>query len=470
MPAFTDKSLRHKLLFWILILLLPVLILITFRSYFAATLFTNKANDRALFRMGLAIANQIKEDDGKINLTTNADKLIDHNHEEAVYYLILDNKHQVITGEKGLTQPKIFPSVGGHLFYTTHFKDEKIRILALHLPLMSNKNYASVNVLVGEKTMDRSESLQEIIIFFIITQIFVMLIAFFSVSYGIKRGLRPLEKLTKLINSRKPWETAPIQKANIPVEIQPLIDAMNDLFKKVKDSVKLKQQFIDNAAHQIKTPISGLKLQAESALKANDPDYIKHTLKQIFFVSNNLARLTQQLLSLARAESLDENKTTFTSTDLIALTQEIVAEWVPEALKKNIDLGVNFNCNRAIINGDAILLRELLNNLIDNAIRYNPQRTSINVSINGELEKIILSVEDNGVGIPEAEQKKVFQRFYRPIKTIETGCGLGLSIVEEIAKQHHTEVNLGFSDIKQQKGLCIKIRFNQDLSNNFRQI
>lgn len=202
----------------------------------------------------------------------------------------------------------------------------------------------------------------------------------------------------------------------LPVEIQPFIHAMNDLLKKVKESVQLKQQFIANAAHQIKTPLSGLKLQAESALNSNEPEYTKHALKQICFVSNNLARLTQQLLSLARAELSDENQSAFCATELIELTQEVVADWVPEAIKKHIDLGVSFNCDRAFIRGNAILLRELLNNLLDNAIRYNPPHTNINVSVNCELEKIILSVEDDGVGILEAEQKKCFSVFTVPLK------------------------------------------------------
>lgn len=461
MPAFTAKSLRLKLLFWIIILLVPILILITFRSYFAVNLFTNKANDRALFSMALAIANQIKENAGSItiDLAAGASTSSHDSHKETLYFQILDHKHQFVAGNKTLVKPKIYPTKGRHLYYNATVNSQKLRILALDLPPNSEQKQNSMTVLVGEETTHRSESLQEIIIFFIITQFFLILITFFSISYAIKRGLRPFVKLSQRIESRQPWDTSPIEHTNIPVEIKPLINAMNGLLKKVKNSLQVKQQFIANAAHQIKTPISGLKLQAENALNSNDPEYIQHALRQICFVSNNLARLTQQLLALTRTELTDEEINAFSPTDLVSITQDAVTDWVPDAIKKQIDLGVSFNADRVFIRANAILIRELLNNLIDNAIRYNPPRTSINVSVSYEPETIILSVKDDGVGIPEADQKKIFQRFYRPITTIESGCGLGLSIVEEIAKLHDAYIELTYSEPKSKTGTLIQVIF-----------
>jgi two-component system sensor histidine kinase TctE len=169
--------------------------------------------------------------------------------------------------------------------------------------------------------------------------------------------------------------------------------------------------------------------------------------------------LANQLLSLARAEPEATDVRAFAPLDLVILMNEVTADWVPKALERHIDLGVSCALQQFEINGNAMLLQELLNNLIDNAIRYNQAGTKVTVSLELAAESAILSVQDNGLGITLDEQQKVFERFYRVLGTAESGCGLGLAIVREIAHQHNAKVEMSYTDNTQSKGTTVKVIF-----------
>jgi two-component system sensor histidine kinase TctE len=207
--------------------------------------------------------------------------------------------------------------------------------------------------------------------------------------------------------------------------------------------------------------LAGLKIQAQAALRENDLASVHHALAQISTGSDNLARLASQLLSLARAEPEANQVYAFESVDLVQLIYEVTADWVPKALEKNIDLGVRVGMPQLNISGNGLLLQELLNNLIDNAIRYNPAGTKITVSLDVLDREPVLSVQDNGLGISVEEQQKVFERFYRVLGTAESGCGLGLSIVREIASQHQARVELTYTDRKNASGTAVSVVFTK---------
>jgi two-component system sensor histidine kinase TctE len=149
----------------------------------------------------------------------------------------------------------------------------------------------------------------------------------------------------------------------------------------------------------------------------------------------------------------------FVSVDLVKLINEVTSDWVPKALDKNLDLGVKCELKHLNIRANNVLLQELLNNLLDNSIRYNQANTKITVCLAVINEEAVLSVQDNGLGIALNEQQKVFERFYRVLGTAENGCGLGLAIVREIAHQHQARVVLEYSDIKKEKGTTVKVIF-----------
>jgi two-component system sensor histidine kinase TctE len=229
-------------------------------------------------------------------------------------------------------------------------------------------------------------------------------------------------------------------RAAPPKKSSPLVDAFNDLLKRLNDKISSQKRFIADAAHQMKTPLAGLRTQSELALRETDPDQLRRSLEQIALSSQRTAHLISQLLSLTRMENLRDATPRWTSSTSHRCARAVVGDWVPPALERGIDLGYESDDIPAPIAGQAILLRELLNNLIDNALRYTPRGGSVTVRLASGPTGIAIDVEDSGVGIPESERALVFERFYRVLGTHVDGSGLGLAIVREIAEQHGAHV------------------------------
>ena len=461
MINFKTNSIRQKLFNWLLILLLPLLILGKFYAYYMANYFANLAYDRTLFRVALALADQVEVKNGQmvVDLPQSTLNLIEYDKDDWIYYQIQDQYRHLLIGDEKLLPPNKMPAPGKHLYYNAKLDDKELRIVAFNLPLAGTSATGNATILIGETTAKRDTMANEIITVMLIPQGILVILLIILVYFGIKRGLISLEQLKDQIARRLPHDTQAIEEKTTPQELQPLVHAMNDLLIKVKGAVDERQQFIANAAHQLKTPLAGLKIQAETALREKDIDSVQHALKQISSGSDNLGRLANQLLSLARAEPHQQNVANFSDVDLVKLINEITADWVPKALDKSIDLGVNCGLHQVLLKGNPVLLQELLNNLIDNAIRYSPQGAKITVSIKLLQDEAILSVQDNGAGITHNEQGKVFERFYRVLGSGESGCGLGLAIVREIAHQHQGNVQLAYSDMKKSIGTIVKVTF-----------
>ncbi len=467
------NSIRQKLLNWLLILLLPLLLLATISAYYSANHFANLAYDRALFRVALALADEVEVSAGRmvVDLPDSALNLLEYDKDDYIYYQILDQNHEVLLGEDALPLPKVMPATGQHVYYDAKFNNKLLRIVVFNLPLDSiaanvgARAKGNATILIGETTAKRDKMAHDIIAIMLIPQILLIVLVTFLVNLGIKRGLVSLDKLKDLIARRLPTDTHPLVEQDAPQELQPLLHAMNDLLVKEKAGVDERRHFLANAAHQLKTPLAGLKIQAEAALRENDLDSVQHALQQISTGSDNLGRLANQLLSLARAEPESNLALAFSTLDLVALMTEVTADWVPKALEKVIDLGVNCTLRKFEISGNAVLLQELLNNLIDNSIRYNQAYAKVTVSLFIDCDEAVLAVYDDGVGIALHEQHKVFERFYRVLGTVANGCGLGLAIVREIAHQHQARVELGYADVQQLKGTVVKVIFKLNKSS-----
>lgn len=461
MINFKTNSIRQKLFNWLLILLLPLLILGKFYAYYMANYFANLAYDRTLFRVALALADQVEVRNGQmvVDLPQSTLNLIEYDKDDWIYYQIQDQYHHLLIGEEKLSLPKRMPAPGKHVYYNAKLDGKELRIVAFNLPLAGTSATGNATILIGETTSKRNAMADEIITVMLIPQVILVILLILLVYVGIKRGLISLDELKDQIARRLPHDTQPIEEHAAPQELQPLVHAMNDLLIKVKGAVDERQQFIANAAHQLKTPLAGLKIQAEAALRESDINSVQHALKQISTGSDNLGRLASQLLSLARAEPHQHTVEDFVDLDFVKLVNEVTADWVPKALGKSIDLGIDCDLRQLVLNGNPVLLQELLNNLIDNAIRYCPKGSKITVSLKSLHNETILSVQDNGPGIANSEQDKVFERFYRVLGTDESGCGLGLAIVREIAHQHHAQVQLIYTDVKKSTGTTVKVVF-----------
>jgi two-component system sensor histidine kinase TctE len=204
----------------------------------------------------------------------------------------------------------------------------------------------------------------------------------------------------------------------------------------------MQKRFIADAAHQMKTPLAGMRMQSELALRQVDPEEIHRSLEQLAKSSESATRLVNQLLALARAENQPHAGLAFDEINLAGLARDVVQDWVQASFAHRIDLGYEAQDEDVVIAGNALMLRELLSNLIDNALRYTPAGGSVTVRVRRDGEQALLEVEDTGPGIAPHERGHVFERFYRILGSSASGSGLGLAIVREIAGQHGAEVDI----------------------------
>ena len=463
-----QTSLRNQLFSWLLVLLLPLIIISAIAGYYLASRYTNLAYDKSLYRTALALVDQVSLEalGAQVNLPQVAKDLLEFDEDDDVYFRIVGPNGDLIATHTDLPLPQSFPKADQALFYNTLFHGEKLRVVVYTLPISpeitADPSQNSVYVMVGETLAKRAVMANQILFSMLIPQLIIIVLVSGLLFFGIKRGLQPLDKLKNDLSQRNINDLSPVDNSKAPTELRPLLNAFNDLLARVSRGISKEQRFIVDAAHQLKTPLAGLKTQAELALREKEPSKVAHALGQINQASGNLAHMVNQLLALSKAEPDGASFLPFSAVNLRLLTQEVTSDWVSTALKKNIDLGfenTDFSANKqaVMVDGNALLLRELMNNLIDNAIRYTPAGGNITVGINQENKQTILTVQDSGVGIDKENQPLIFERFFRVLGSQQEGCGLGLTIVQEIAERHGASVSV-FSE-GEGKGTLFSIQF-----------
>ncbi|WP_179405585.1 ATP-binding protein [Burkholderia guangdongensis] len=277
--------------------------------------------------------------------------------------------------------------------------------------------------------------------------------------FGIGYGLRPLRAIAEGLKRSNANNLEPVDITTMPNEVRPLAEAINDLLVRLDRSFTLQRHFIADAAHELRTPIMGLSIQSQLLQRATTPDARERILAQIHSGTTRLAHLAEQLLTLARIEP-DAQDTGFAPVDLAALCRSVVVDRARIADAQRVDLGVVGPSSPVVVDGNADTLRVLLNNLVDNAIRYAGAGASVDVSASAGADgSPVLEVSDDGPGIPEAEHADVWERFYRgaDVQTSTPGSGLGLSIVKRIAERHRATVALSTS--AGGHGLTVTVRF-----------
>jgi two-component system sensor histidine kinase TctE len=258
---------------------------------------------------------------------------------------------------------------------------------------------------------------------------------------GLSRGLRPLKRLRERMGRRRPGDMSPFNVRRAPEELQPMLHSFNQLLARLEENLQAQQRFIADAAHQMKTPLTGLRMQAELAMQETDPAQLRRSVEQIARGAERAGHLISQLLTLARTEASHEKMHRFEVVDLEKLVRGTTLEWVERAQARCIDLGFEGSDWPLAVDGVPLLLRELLNNLLDNAIKYTPDGGRVTVRLLS-AEHAVLEVEDSGIGVPEEDRERVFERFYRVLGTEADGSGLGLPICREIAEQHGARIRL----------------------------
>lgn len=262
-----------------------------------------------------------------------------------------------------------------------------------------------------------------------------------AIWWVVGRGLAPLDRLARGVAARSPSALEPLSEANVPVETQPLVHSLNDLLERLRGALDAQRAFVADAAHELRTPIAALKLQAQLASRAPDEATRRAAAADLEAGVERAAHVVEQLLALARVEpGAAERPLVRVSLDELAAS--VVADQSQFALAKGIDLGVA-ETRTTQVDGDPDGLRTMLANLIGNAIRYTPSGGEVNVRIGASDGRPWVEVTDTGPGIPVEERERVFDRFYRGQGAADTGSGLGLAIVAAIAKRHQAEIALG---------------------------
>ncbi|MDH6147103.1 ATP-binding protein [Paraburkholderia tuberum] len=273
--------------------------------------------------------------------------------------------------------------------------------------------------------------------------------------FGIGNGLRPLRDIAANLKRRDAHNMQEIDTAAMPGEVKPLVDALNDLLLRLDRAFTAQRDFVADAAHELRTPIMGLGLQVELLPRATNRDEREAIIRQIGIGTARLAHLAEQLLTLARLAP-ESNPPAFNEVDLTSLARAVVGERARLAEAARIDLGLVAPV-AVKIRGNADGLRILLNNLVDNAIRYAGEHARVDVHVGNEGGCGTLDVCDTGPGIPDEDRERVWERFYRGNGHAAPGSGLGLSIVRRIAEQHSATLSLGSS--ANGRGLKVHLRF-----------
>ena len=380
-------------------------------------------------------------------------QLVRADDDEHVYFQLLGPRGELLAGEASLQVPPDDPLPDDTVRYRDDvLRDEPVRVAYLWLPIGAPGSERGALVQLAEGLDRRSRLATEIIKGVILPQFVILPLAVILVWFALSRAIKPLSQLQQRIRRRDSGDLSPIPESDVPEEVAPLVAAVNHLLLRLDRSMATQRHFLADAAHQLKTPLAGLRMQAELAERqlgdgraTGNVDAVKHSLRQIALSSQRAAHMVNQLLAMARAE--DQGQVLKReSIDLARVTADTLRDFVPQALEKRIDLGFEGlpEGAAALLRAHAVLLSELVRNLVDNALQYTPAGGTVTVRIRTDADgaALYLQVEDSGPGIAAAEREVVFRPFYRALGGPPHGSGLGLAIVKGIADKHDASVSV----------------------------
>ena len=474
-----QRSLFGEILDWMLtplLLLWPISLALT---WLVAQGIANKPFDRALEFNVQALAQLItvQNQRASFNLPQPAREILRADDSDEVFYQVLGGKGELLGGERELPLPtddeKGLPG-------EVRLRDDELRGVAVRvaytwvkLPIATTAATGTLQpalVQVAETREKRSVLAAEIIKGVMLPQFVIMPLAVLLVWLALARGIKPLHLLEQRIRRRRPDDLSPLDDKAVPMEVAPLVQSVNDLLTRLNDSIATQKRFLADAAHQLKTPLAGLRMQADLAQReGTSTEELKRSLQQIGRSSIRATHTVNQLLALARAESGGIHIAR-QPCNLVQLTMDVVQDCLPRAMDKRIDLGfegAEAHMPGVWLDGNPTLLQELVRNLVDNAINYTPSSAERPGVVTARVladtfgKVLLLQVEDSGPGIPEAERELVFQPFYRALGNEADGSGLGLPIVLEIARQHGATITMEDAHPGQTPpGICFSVRFN----------
>ncbi len=462
-----QRSLFGEILDWMLtplLLLWPLSLVLT---WFVAQGIASKPFDRAL-EFNLQALTQfvvMRGEKVQFDLTPQARDLLRADDTDLVYYQVKLENDLLVSGEPEFPLPPASapPEPDEIRLRDDVVRGDDVRVAYTWLRRRNGNGDHLVLMQVAETRGKRSQLATEIIKGVMVPQFIILPLAVLLVWLALVHGIRPLSDLEKRIRARKPDDLSPIEEKVIPQEVAPLVSSINDLLARLTASLTTQKRFLADAAHQLKTPLAGLRMQADMAQKAQSSEDIRNSLQQITRAAVRATHTVNQLLALARAETTGHALPS-APVDLAEVVAEVIEDSLPLALDKRIDLGYegpDHVPEECTIEGNPTLLSELVRNLVENAINYTPAggMVTARVLVDRFSGVQVLQVEDNGPGVPENELALVLQPFYRALGTNVDGSGLGLAIVQEIAQQHGATVHIENLPASKHSGLLVTVRF-----------
>ena len=429
-------SLRRRLLVRLSVPLCLVLMLGAVVTFALAHHFGNLVHDRWLYDSAMTLAAQLKSKNGQttLSLPGPAIEMFEWDSVDRISEEVTSRNRGHIFSNATFPSPPAEMVPGKPSYYDGLINGQPVRIVAVTLPNPTEAT-ESITIQVAETRHKREALVTEILLLSVPIEAGILGLAGTFIWLAVTSSLGALDAIATRLAEYEPDGLLPVSDIeNAPSEVQPLVNSINRLIAKLSDAQETQRRFVANAAHQLRTPLSALQVQTERALREPDPVAHEDALSHVLRAVTRLRHVTHQLLTLTRSDRSAERALNMVQVDLAALARDELERWADVAIARSIDLGYEGPENSLDIRGDPHLLRELIGNLVDNAIRYGHSGGEVTLGL--RQLPTTLYVDDDGPGIPPEDRALVLERFYRRPSTGGDGCGLGLAIAREIAARH----------------------------------
>ena len=439
-----DSSLRRRLLLRLWVPLASVLVVGAVLSFAVSFHIGNVVHDRWLLDSAMTLATQLRSNTGRLSLdlSPSAVEMFEWDAMDRIYEEVVSPNGRVLFGNASFPLPPDNLTPNEPRYYDAEIGGYPVRVAAVAVP-SPTENTKNVTIQVAETKKKREALVWEIILLLVPLQVIILVAAGVFIWLAVTSSLKSLDGVTARLHDYEPDRLVPVHDIDTtPSEVRPLILAINGLIARLSDARGAQQRFVANAAHQLRTPLAALQVQTERALRETDPERHAEALSHVLKPVTRMRHVTRQLLTLTRSDPSAAGALAMDDVNLGTLAREEIEAWADAAIERRIDLGYDAPDAEAVVRGEPQLLRELVGNLIDNAIRYSDKGGEVTVGVRGNPARIF--VQDSGPGIPADERERVLDPFYRSPSSSNagSGSGLGLTIAREIAARHAARLEI----------------------------
>ncbi len=458
------SSLRRHLLLWVLVPLASAVAVMAWLAYKSSRDTATVVQDQLLLGSARMIAEQISFEDGTFQhqIPPAALELFQSGELDHIYYRVTTGAGILLAGYTDLPTSRIDPpsiaQITAPFFFAASMRGEPVRIVAFYQPVIGNPSALPVVVEVAQTTNARQKLTRDLWLRTLAQQLLILALATVFILYGLRRGLQPLVHLRDDVRARTEGSLQPLQTSHVPSELTPVMEAFNDYIVRLETYTRQRTTFVQNAAHQLRTPLAVLNTQISDAERADRKSDGDQSLSAARTTLQQTTRLVNQFLTLSSAEASQVQVVNMTTQEVCDVVQTVMESLALQAHTKEIDLGferLGTDANAAI---DPGALHEIVTNVLENAIRYTPAKGIVTARVRSAPSGIDFSVEDNGPGVPVSSRARLFERFFRAEGVTQSGSGLGLAIVKEWAQQCGGTVQ-ATSPAHGGHGLLVTVRF-----------